>query len=156
LGNDVTIIVFKEGTQKFDPSMMKSQFTRIKNYYSLSLSLVILIFQNDLLFVFFIEDVYIVVEPFKKHHTIYYRYFPLSLSLSYSATSFNCLFDFVCLCLNLNFLFCRLAVANKKAVPPYGPFLPDPPVFLPDKDFRDFLLTKREYLIFSLNSFDLI
>jgi hypothetical protein len=80
LGNDVTIIVFKEGTQKFDPSALKSQFTHV----------------------------YIVVEPFKKNDTLYYR----------------------------------LAVANKKAVPPYGPFLPDPPLFQPDKDFRDFLLTK--------------
>lgn len=28
LGNDIVIIVFKEGTQKFDPTVIKSQFNR--------------------------------------------------------------------------------------------------------------------------------
>jgi hypothetical protein len=37
----------------------------------------------------------------------------------------------------------RVAIANKQDVPPYSPFLPDPPVFEHTATFSDFLLSKR-------------
>ncbi|KAH3762648.1 GTPaseactivating protein [Pelomyxa schiedti] len=36
----------------------------------------------------------------------------------------------------------RLSIGNKEGVPPYPPFLPSPPIFEKNSDFRDFLLLK--------------
>jgi hypothetical protein len=80
LGNDIVIIVFKEGTQKFDPTVIKSQF-------------------NQLFFV---------VQKEQRYDGVYYR----------------------------------LQIVNKAGIPPYPPYLPDPPVFVKGDEFRNFLLTK--------------
>jgi peroxiredoxin len=80
LGNDVAVIVFKEGSQKFDPTCIKSHF----------------------------NHVFIVIEPFTEGDKVKYR----------------------------------VAIANKQDVPPYSPFLPDPPVFEHTATFSDFLLSK--------------
>lgn len=37
----------------------------------------------------------------------------------------------------------KIAVANKKGVKPYGPFIPQPPLFPKGDETRVFLLTKR-------------
>jgi hypothetical protein len=40
----------------------------------------------------------------------------------------------------------RVGIANKEDVPPYSPFLPDPPVFEHNQALSDFLLCKGTYL----------
>jgi len=39
-------------------------------------------------------------------------------------------------------VYYRLQIVNKAGVPPYPPYLPDPPVFLKGDEFRNLLLTK--------------
>lgn len=41
-------------------------------------------------------------------------------------------------------VYYRLQIVNKAGVPPYPPYLPDPPVFIKGDEFRNFLLTKRK------------
>lgn len=47
LGNDIVIIVFKEGTQKFDPTVIKSQFNRKCRAYLVSDECSPLVVQNS-------------------------------------------------------------------------------------------------------------
>jgi hypothetical protein len=81
IGNDIVMIVFKEGTQPFDPQVMRSKFNHV--------------------------FVVIQKEAAKGPKTYY-----------------------------------RMHIANKPGVPPYTPFLPHPPVFEKDNEFRHFLFTK--------------
>eukprot|EP00727_Mastigamoeba_balamuthi_P004599 m51a1_g14137 putative domain-containing protein (1013) ;mRNA; r:237463-241003 len=76
IGNDVVVVVFKEGDTPFNPCTFVSQF----------------------------NHVFIVVTPVDKHY--------------------------------------RVAVAYKRGVPPFGPSLPEPPVFPRGPAFSKFLLTK--------------
>lgn len=98
LGNDIVIIVFKEGTQKFDPTVIKSQFNRKCH--------VLYTGQNECSP--FIAELFFVVQKEQRYDGVYYR----------------------------------LQIVNKAGVPPYPPYLPDPPVFIKGDEFRNFLLTK--------------
>lgn len=44
-------------------------------------------------------------------------------------------------------LFLRLKIYSEQSVPPFGPSLPAPPVFVNHKEFREFLLVKRMLLL---------
>ena len=41
-------------------------------------------------------------------------------------------------------------IVNKPGVKPYPPFLPNPPIFEKNAEFRDFLLTKCKIFIYIL------
>jgi hypothetical protein len=77
IGNDVVVIVFKEGGTPFPVQRIKSTFSQV----------------------------YILVQP--------------AQDAKY-----------------------RVSVANKIGIAPYGPFLPDPPLFARNADFATFLLAK--------------
>ena len=80
IGNDMVVLLFKEGNQLFDPTVLKSQFLHV----------------------------FAVVQPVLINNITHYK----------------------------------LQIANKPGVRPYGPFIPDPPLFNHNHEFRDFLLTK--------------
>lgn len=46
------------------------------------------------------------------------------------------------------FILHRLRVFSAESVPLFGPPLPSPPVFDDLDEFRDFLLVKREYMLY--------
>eukprot|EP01119_Soliformovum_irregulare_P011178 TRINITY_DN2782_c0_g2_i1.p1 TRINITY_DN2782_c0_g2~~TRINITY_DN2782_c0_g2_i1.p1 ORF type:complete len:1124 (-),score=330.52 TRINITY_DN2782_c0_g2_i1:6-3377(-) len=81
IGNDITVLIFKDGDPPFDPRILTSHF----------------------------NHAFCVVEPVKTNDK----------EVEY-----------------------KFQVANKEGVPPYGPYIPDPPFFKKDQEFRNFLLNK--------------
>jgi RAP1 GTPase activating protein 1 len=90
LGNDVVVLIFKEGNTPFNPLCIKSHF----------------------------NHVFLVVQVVKPEESLG------DSNGSDAKTRY------------------KLYIANKPGVVPHGPFLPFPPIFEKNEDFRDFLLTK--------------
>jgi len=83
LGNDIVVIIFKEGDQSFDPLILTTHFNHI----------------------------FVVIQVDSSRST-------------------------------KQKIFYKIAIANKTGVPPYRPFLRNPPIYEKGNEFRELLLTK--------------